>query len=77
MSSTLVVMRFDTPLEGEYTCVASNVFRMKKKSITITGEAITITGEVITSTGEAITIIGEAIIPSLVGLPVQLRQLPV
>ena len=40
MSSTLVIMRFDTPLEGEYTCIASNVFRMKKKSITITGQCV-------------------------------------
>ena len=37
MSSTLVIMRFDEPLAGEYSCVASNVFRMKKKSIVIRG----------------------------------------
>ena len=37
MSSTLVIMRFDEPLAGEYTCVASNVFRMKKRSIVIRG----------------------------------------
>lgn len=36
-SSTLVIKTFETTMEGEYTCVASNVFRIKKKTIEVKG----------------------------------------
>jgi len=36
-SSTLVIMRFTDKQEGNYTCVASNVFRMKKRVFYIKG----------------------------------------
>jgi len=36
-SSTLVIMAFLPRFQGNYTCVASNVFRMKKQTFYING----------------------------------------
>lgn len=45
-SSTLVIMRFGEKQEGNYTCVASNVFRMKKRTFYIKGHLTTSDTEV-------------------------------
>lgn len=39
-SSTLVIMRFLTDFQGNYTCVASNAFRMKKQTFRLTVEQV-------------------------------------
>lgn len=39
-SSTLVIMRFMTDFQGNYTCVASNAFRMKKQTFQLTTEQL-------------------------------------
>jgi len=36
-SSTLVIMTFMPRFQGNYTCVASNVFRMKKQTFYVNG----------------------------------------
>jgi len=36
-SSTLVIMRFQSDFQGNYTCVASNAFRMKKQTFYLSG----------------------------------------
>ena len=36
-SSTLVIMRFLSEFQGNYTCVASNAFRMKKQTFYLSG----------------------------------------
>jgi len=40
MSSTLVIMRFSPHQQGNYTCVASNIFRQNKKTFSIDGERL-------------------------------------
>jgi len=37
-SSTLVIMRFMSDFQGNYTCVASNAFRMKKQTFYLSGK---------------------------------------
>lgn len=43
-SSTLVIMRFGEKQEGNYTCVATNVFRMKKRTFYIKGHLTSVDG---------------------------------
>jgi len=50
-SSTLVIMRFGERQEGNYTCVASNVFRMKKRTFYIKGHLTSVDGEVVSAGG--------------------------
>ena len=40
-SSTLVIMTFMPRFQGNYTCVASNVFRMKKQTFYVNGRLLT------------------------------------
>lgn len=41
-SSTLVIMRFLSEFQGNYTCVASNAFRMKKQTFYLSESPLTI-----------------------------------
>jgi len=40
-SSTLVIMKFQSDFQGNYTCVASNAFRMKKQTFYLSGKQST------------------------------------